>query len=285
MPPEGDAQCRKSQTTGVSIHYRVEGSGPALVLQHGFADSCDSLYDFGYVEALKSKYRLIIPDTRGHGHSSKPHDPEAYTPLKFAGDITAVLDDAGIQRCCYWGYSQGGWIGFALAQYAPERFSCFVIGGAASAGSAFQAEPGQEDPLIAALQQGADALPPLFGEWLSFAGRSGSHERYHRTYCVPTAALSHRRISEHRENRCAGASLCWHGRFDSQCGTTERIAHSRGGICVASRPKSYLRILSAKSHLAPSSKFPGKGELAGKRWEPPERPQAPSLEIVLCETL
>ena len=152
---------------GISIHYRVEGSGPALVLQHGFADSCDSLYDFGYVEALKSKYRLIIPDTRGHGHSSKPHDPEAYTPLKFAADITAVLDDAGIQRCCYWGYSQGGWIGFALAQYAPERFSCFVIGGAASAGSAFQAEPGQEDPLIAALQQGADALPPLFGEWLT----------------------------------------------------------------------------------------------------------------------
>jgi pimeloyl-ACP methyl ester carboxylesterase len=152
---------------GVSIHYRVEGGGPALVLQHGFGDSCDSLYDFGYVEALKSKYQLILPDTRGHGHSDKPHNSKAYTPLKFAADIARVLDDAGIQTCRYWGYSQGGWIGFALAQYAPERISRFVIGGSASSGSAFQAEPGQEDPLIAALQRGADALLPLFGQWLT----------------------------------------------------------------------------------------------------------------------
>ena len=152
---------------GVSIFYRVEGSGPTLVLQHGFGDSSDSLYDFGYVEALKSRYQLILPDTRGHGQSSKPHEPEAYTPLNFAADITAVLDDAGIQKCRYWGYSQGGWIGFALAQHALDRFSSFVIGGAASAGSAFQAKPGQEDPLIAALMQGVDALPSLFGEWLT----------------------------------------------------------------------------------------------------------------------
>src|ERR1700761_3442443 len=149
---------------GVSIFYRVEGSGPTLVLQHGFGDSSDSLYDFGYVEALKSRYQLILPDTRGHGQSSKPHEPEAYTPLNFAADITAVLDDAGIQKSRCGGYSQGGWIGFALAQHALDRFSSFVIGGAASAGSAFQAKPGQEDPLIAALMQGVDALPSLFGE-------------------------------------------------------------------------------------------------------------------------
>jgi pimeloyl-ACP methyl ester carboxylesterase len=65
---------------------------------------------------MKSKYRLILPDTQGHGASDKPRDPQAYTPAHF--DITSVLDDVGVSKAVYWGYSQGGWIGFALAQHA-----------------------------------------------------------------------------------------------------------------------------------------------------------------------
>ena len=65
---------------------------------------------------LKTEVRLILPDKRGHGQSDKPHDPLAYTPANFAADIAAVLDDIGIQKTCYWGYSQGGWIAFAMAR-------------------------------------------------------------------------------------------------------------------------------------------------------------------------
>jgi pimeloyl-ACP methyl ester carboxylesterase len=150
---------------GVRLQYRVEGSGRPLVLQHGFTDSSESLYELGYVDALSTKYRLILPDTRGHGQSDKPHDPQAYTPAKFAADITAILDELGIDKACYWGYSQGGWIGFAMAQYAPERIAAFVIGGSASEGSAFPAEPGKEDPLIAVLRRGLGDLVKVYGEW------------------------------------------------------------------------------------------------------------------------
>jgi pimeloyl-ACP methyl ester carboxylesterase len=52
---------------GVAIHYRIEGDGSPLVLQHGFTDSSESWYELGYVDASKSRYRLILPDTRGHG--------------------------------------------------------------------------------------------------------------------------------------------------------------------------------------------------------------------------
>jgi pimeloyl-ACP methyl ester carboxylesterase len=150
----------------VAIHYRVEGEGSPLILQHGFTDSSESWYELGYVAALKSKFRLILPDTRGHGQSDKPHDPLAYTPAEFASDLVAVLDDIGIRKACYWGYSQGGWIGFALARYAADRISAFVIGGAsASAASAFPTEPGKQDPLIAALRQGPDAVLSIYGEW------------------------------------------------------------------------------------------------------------------------
>ena len=83
---------------GIAIHYRIEGSGSHLVLQHGFTDSSESWYELGYVDALKTKYRLILPDTRGHGRSDKSHDPKAYTPANFAADIAAILDDAGIEK-------------------------------------------------------------------------------------------------------------------------------------------------------------------------------------------
>jgi pimeloyl-ACP methyl ester carboxylesterase len=67
-----------ADSRGIRIHYRVEGEGPPLVLQHGFTQSIDDWYEFGYVDALKRDYRLILVDARGHGQSDKPHDPNAY---------------------------------------------------------------------------------------------------------------------------------------------------------------------------------------------------------------
>jgi pimeloyl-ACP methyl ester carboxylesterase len=150
----------------VSISYRVEGAGPPLILQHGFTDSSETWYEMGYVGALKSNYRLILIDSRGHGQSDKPHVPSAYTPEKFASDIVAVLDDLGTRTVGYWGYSQGGKIAFALARHAPERISCFVVGGAsATSASAYPTDPGKEDPLIMALRSGPDGIIKVFGEW------------------------------------------------------------------------------------------------------------------------
>ena len=79
---------------GVRLHYQVEGEGPPLVLQHGFTDSLQTWYELGYVEALQRDYRLILVDARGHGHSDKPHDPDAYAMAVIVGDIVAVLGTA-----------------------------------------------------------------------------------------------------------------------------------------------------------------------------------------------
>ena len=153
---------------GVSIHYRVEGHGAPLVLQHGFMVSCETWFERGYVEALKTKYRLVLIDARGHGQSGKPHDPASYTPAKFASDIVAVLDDSGTKTANYWGYSQGGWTAFCLARHALDRVASLVVGGAsASAASAFLTEPGNEDPLLAALRRGPDAVIEILGEWVT----------------------------------------------------------------------------------------------------------------------
>ena len=145
---------------GISIHYRVEGNGPPLVLQHGFSDSSEIWYERGVVAALKPKYRLVLIDARGHGQSDKPHDPQSYTSEKFASDIVAVLDDLGIKTAAYWGYSRGGWIGFALARHALDRIACFVIGGAS--GRVAAAEPGKEHPVVTALRGGLDEYVKLY---------------------------------------------------------------------------------------------------------------------------
>lgn len=115
---------------GVRIHYRVEGEGSPLVLQHGYTWNMDGWRQSGYVEPLKSHYRLVLLDARGHGASDKPHDPDAYRlPLKV-GDVVAVLDALDLPSAHFWGYSMGGWIGWGMAKYAPERVQALIIGGA-----------------------------------------------------------------------------------------------------------------------------------------------------------
>jgi pimeloyl-ACP methyl ester carboxylesterase len=140
---------------GIRIHYRVEGAGAPLVLQHGFTDSLESWYENGYVEPLKRDYQLVLVDARGHGASGKPHEPDAYAMRLRVGDILAVLRDLGISRTNYFGYSMGGWIGFGVAKYAPEHLGALIIG-AASPGPRQRAGAG----LLAddAIRQGAAAI-------------------------------------------------------------------------------------------------------------------------------
>lgn len=111
------------------IHYVVEGRGPTLVLHHWSFASLEFWYDFGYVEAMKDEFRLVLIDSRGHGKSDAPHDPNAYRPQTRVNDVTAVLDDLKADRAHFFGYSMGGWIGFCMAAHAPRRLHSLTIGG------------------------------------------------------------------------------------------------------------------------------------------------------------
>src|ERR671916_3219271 len=128
-----------AENRGVLIYYEVEGEGSPLVLVHGFSDTLEGWREYGYAAELKKEHRLILVDARGHGASDKPHDPEAAASLEQRpADIVAVLDDLGIDRAHYFGYSLGGWIGLGLAKYAPERIHSLVIGGAQPYGQSME---------------------------------------------------------------------------------------------------------------------------------------------------
>lgn len=115
---------------GIRIHYQVEGKGPPLMLQHGLTSNLERWRQFGYVDALKHNYQLILMDARGHGASDKPHDPSAFAWDVRVRDVVAVLDHLRLRQVHFWGYSMGGVYAFSLAKYAPYRVQSLIIGGA-----------------------------------------------------------------------------------------------------------------------------------------------------------
>lgn len=152
------------ENDGVRIHYEAEGQGPPLVLLHSWTGSLENWRIFGYVDALKSNYRLILIDARGHGQSDKPYEEAAYALPQQVGDVVAVLDELGIEKTHFFGYSMGGTIGWALAKYAPERLLSLIVGGEA---------PESYDPVddIAGIRSlGVEGWGQMAGDLLSSYG-------------------------------------------------------------------------------------------------------------------
>lgn len=141
---------------GVKIYYEVEGSGPPLMLAHGLGYSGEDWRDFGYVDLLKRTFQLILVDHRGHGKSDKPHDPNAYGPEVRVLDHVAVLDDLGLSKAHFWGYSLGGALGYKIGASAPDRFRSLIIGGEDPYPPSND-EPDPEDPVLELLKQGGEA--------------------------------------------------------------------------------------------------------------------------------
>ena len=115
------------ESGGIRIHYEIDGSGKPLLLAHGFTWDLQSWYDLGYVDCLKDEHRLILIDSRGHGESDKPHEPGAYEMQNRIQDIVAVLDELGLAKVGYLGWSRGGKEGYGMCRYAPARLSSLVV--------------------------------------------------------------------------------------------------------------------------------------------------------------
>ena len=110
---------------GTKIHYEVHGSGPPLILTHGYS-STSAMWQ-GQIEALAKRHRLIVWDMRGHGQSDYPGDPSAYSEALTVGDIAALLDEVGAAKAIVGGLSLGGYMSLAFYRAHPERVSALLI--------------------------------------------------------------------------------------------------------------------------------------------------------------
>src|SRR5437762_3326753 len=75
------------------LHVEVEGSGPVVVLAHGFGGSARNF--LSQARALRDRYRIVRFDARGHARSEAPAEESAYTPEAFVADLGRVLDQVG----------------------------------------------------------------------------------------------------------------------------------------------------------------------------------------------
>ena len=110
---------------GVHLYYETHGSGPAVLLTHGFSATTAAWNP--QVEALSQHYQLITWDMRGHGQSDSPDDPAAYSEALSVADMRALLDAQGVEQAVLGGHSLGGYLSLAFHRAHHERVKGLML--------------------------------------------------------------------------------------------------------------------------------------------------------------
>ncbi len=114
---------RTESINGIQLYYEIHGQGEPLVLLHGFTGNGATWGKIG--QELSKKFQVIIPDLRGHGHST--NDQSHYTFRQVALDIYALLDKLNITNFKAMGASAGGNTLLHMATQQPDRIEAMVI--------------------------------------------------------------------------------------------------------------------------------------------------------------
>jgi pimeloyl-ACP methyl ester carboxylesterase len=109
-------------TGDATIHTRVGGTGPAVIMLHGFADTGDMWAELA--AALIGKHTVVVPDLRGMGLSS--HPPAGYDKKTQGQDIARALDKLGIEKADLVTHDIGNMVGYAFAAQFPARVTRWV---------------------------------------------------------------------------------------------------------------------------------------------------------------
>src|SRR3954468_16226460 len=115
----------KLDRDGVNIYYEVHGSGPPLLLTHGYS-STSGMWQ-GQIAALSRHHTLVLWDMRGHGQSDYPENQTAYSEALTVADIAALLDAVGAKTAVVGGLSLGGYMSLAFYRAHPERARALLI--------------------------------------------------------------------------------------------------------------------------------------------------------------
>jgi pimeloyl-ACP methyl ester carboxylesterase len=125
-----DAIGSTTEVNGIEMYYEAQGSGPPLVLLHGFFGSSADWPHLLDRRALAERNRLIVPDLRGHGRSTNPAG--TFTHRQCALDVYALLDRLGIGQFRALGTSLGGNTLLHMATQQPARVEAMVLVGSPS---------------------------------------------------------------------------------------------------------------------------------------------------------
>jgi len=229
---------------GIRIHYDVEGEGPPLVLMHGLAQSLVTWRRRGFADGLTARYMLILVDARGHGLSDKPHEPEAYRSHDGVADVLSVLDDLGVSKAHYIGWSMGARTGWSMAIHHPERLRSLVLGGAAPSASDNHTSAWRE-ALERSMEVAVAAVKPAWGELgtpdVEAEFRANDLQALHAVLSAPRLTFDHQQLLPAIALPCllfggeqdplyAGAADCVDLMPNARKVTLEGYGHARLGL-------------------------------------------------------
>ena len=115
---------------GHSLNVEIAGSGPAIVLLHGFTGSAAGWGEFG--ETLRTNHTTVAVDIAGHGQSDSPAELDHYRMPQVVADIAAAVKLAGFERGAWLGYSMGGRTALHVAAAFPEMVERLALIGASA---------------------------------------------------------------------------------------------------------------------------------------------------------
>jgi pimeloyl-ACP methyl ester carboxylesterase len=150
---------------GLDLYYTVLGAGPDVVLLHPFP-SCHELW-LPVAERLATRYRVILPDLRGHGRSGVPERPALMED--YAADLDALCRELKVGKTVWAGISIGGYILFELWRRHPERIRAMAILASKATADTPEAKAVRVQSADEVMQRGVSSfldaqVPKLLGE-------------------------------------------------------------------------------------------------------------------------
>jgi len=132
MKPGGDLfpgfATENFDTGHVRLHYRIAGSGPPLLLLHGYPQTHASWHKVA--GRLAETFTVVAPDLRGYGQSACPDadvDHRAYSKRAMAGDVARLMDSLGFRRFHAMGHDRGGRVAYRMALDRPDRIERLAV--------------------------------------------------------------------------------------------------------------------------------------------------------------
>jgi len=147
------------------IAYQILGDGPSVILLHPFPANHE--FWLPVAQSLSTRYRLIMPDLRGHGDSDIGEG--SATMAKHAADIARVMDDADVGRAPMVGISIGGYALFEFWRQQRGRVAALGISNTKAPADSPEAQAGRLQAAAEVMERGTEPvfqsmIPRLLGK-------------------------------------------------------------------------------------------------------------------------
>ncbi|PON71510.1 Epoxide hydrolase-like [Parasponia andersonii] len=116
---------QRIKSNGIWIHVAEQGTGPIVLLLHGFPENWYAWrHQINFL--ANHGFHVVAPDLRGYGDSDSPLTPTSYTVFHIVGDLIGLIDHYGLEKAFIVGVDWGAVAGWHLSLLRPDRVQGFV---------------------------------------------------------------------------------------------------------------------------------------------------------------